>query len=127
MQLFNITYDLRAKRKGEKRNYQPLYDALEALGAERVLESTWSVSVSGHTVVSLKNRLRKHIHSNDGLLVTEVCDWATYNTDNAPDDIPYGTPSSKRIQEGAALQRIFDSGFQPRDLGLTGLAKHLQQ
>lgn len=73
MALYFVEYDLRAPG----RNYQPLYDSLEALGAKRILESLWGLSHANTTCVLLRDHLKPKIDSNDRLIVAKVSDWAS--------------------------------------------------
>lgn len=81
--LFFIDYDLR-----KQRNYQPLYDALKSFGAIHVLESTWCFHRKGTTASTLRDFFKQFIDADDALAVTEVCDWATWNTLGHPNQLP---------------------------------------
>jgi hypothetical protein len=65
-----ISYDLMTPGK----NYQPLWDALYALGAVRVLDSQWAVNHSNTTPLLLANYCAERMDANDRLLVTEMPD-----------------------------------------------------
>ncbi|NMO18771.1 SinR family protein [Pyxidicoccus fallax] len=67
--MFYVTYDLRAPGK----NYESLWGRLAALGAKRVLESVWAVSVTG-TATDVYNHLVPYIDNNDRLLVVNSAD-----------------------------------------------------
>lgn len=71
-----ISYDLIAPGK----NYQPLYDALQAAGAKRVLLSQWAVKIN-QTAEQLRDAIRAYMDANDRLLVDELSDsnWASWN------------------------------------------------
>lgn len=73
MALYFIDYDLR-----KQRNYQDLYAALSALGAKRVLESLWALTYNNSSCVLIRDHLMQHIDADDGLVVTQVSDWASY-------------------------------------------------
>lgn len=75
MALYFVDYDLR-----KQRNYQDLYDALDALGAKRVLESLWALSHNNSSCARIRDHLRLHIDADDGLVVTQIADWASYKT-----------------------------------------------
>lgn len=70
-----ISYDL--DKPGQ--NYGRLERALQEFGAVRVLFSQW-VLKSKATAAQLRDHFQKSIDTNDRLLVTEVGDWASYNT-----------------------------------------------
>ncbi len=82
MKLFFVTYDLLKPGK----NYDELYAALERLGAKRVLLSVWALTGS-HTAVGLRDSLKKHMDSNDRLLVIESADWAASNAMTKINDV----------------------------------------
>jgi hypothetical protein len=65
-----ISYDLVAPGK----DYQPLWDALAAIGAVRVLASQWVVSHSNATPKSIGDYCVKSMDANDRILVTELSD-----------------------------------------------------
>ena len=72
-----ISYDLVAPG----RNYQPLWDELARIGAQRVLQSQWVVRRVETTASGLRVHFKKFIDSNDRLLVTclDSSDWASLN------------------------------------------------
>jgi hypothetical protein len=65
-----ISYDLRTPGK----DYQPLWKALNDVGAVRVLESQWSVYHPNTTPMLLAQYCAAHMDNNDRLLVTEMPD-----------------------------------------------------
>ncbi|CAI4031899.1 CRISPR-associated endoribonuclease Cas2 [Nitrospira tepida] len=73
--LYLIAYDLR--KPGQ--NYQNLWDALGRLRAKKALESTWIVR-SESDAPTIREYLRRYIDQNDGLLVTGMNGWASFNT-----------------------------------------------
>lgn len=77
--LYLIDYDLR-----KERDYQKLYDELNRLKAVQVLESCWCIKFEGVSAIKLRNHFKQFIDSNDGLMVSEVTDWASYNTNGSP-------------------------------------------
>ncbi|GFN25465.1 hypothetical protein ADE_11630 [Achromobacter denitrificans] len=79
MALYFLSYDLR-----KSRNYQPLYDALAKLGATRVLESLWAITHADTNCETVRNYFRQFIDADDGLIVTQAVDWATWNVDKNP-------------------------------------------
>jgi len=74
-----VSYDLR----NPGRNYKPLYDLLERMGGYWILESVWYVNAS-YTPVSLRDALRTVVDSSDGIFVTELGPWATWNPKTNP-------------------------------------------
>jgi hypothetical protein len=74
MGLFLVTYDL--MKPGQ--SYQTLFDALAALGAKRILLSTW-VLKSASSAAQLRDHFRQYIDDNDRLFVCQISDWAGYN------------------------------------------------
>ena len=82
--LYVISYDLR--KPG--RDYDPLYDALEQEGAERILQSQWALKIGlpGQAKV-LRAEFKRFIDNNDRLLVTEVDDWAGRKLKFSPNDL----------------------------------------
>jgi hypothetical protein len=65
-----ISYDLLTPGK----DYKPLWEALHALGADRVLASQWTVNHSNTTPLALGNYCIKYMDANDRILVTEMPD-----------------------------------------------------
>lgn len=82
MALFFLTYDLR-----KSKNYQVLYDELNKFHAVRILESTWCFNRVNTTAKGLREHFKKYIDSDDALMVSEVTDWASFNTDGTPNDL----------------------------------------
>jgi CRISPR/Cas system-associated endoribonuclease Cas2 len=82
MALYFLTYDLR-----KSKNYQNLYDELEKFNAVRVLESTWCFNRINTSSKNLRDHFKKYIDKDDGLIVSEVNDWASYNTDKTPSNL----------------------------------------
>ncbi len=77
MTTYLIAYDL----VGRDEDYPPLWKALAALGAVRILKSDWLVR-SGNTSVQLREHLKQYIDTNDRLFITRVDAWAYYNIMN---------------------------------------------
>jgi hypothetical protein len=71
MALYLVSYDLR-----DPRNYQSVYRVLDSLGARRALRSSYWVE-SESSAIDLRELIRCFISVSDGLVVTEVGDWAT--------------------------------------------------
>ena len=75
MKRFIVSYDL--LRPGQ--NYHQLFNALEVLGAKRALLSLW-VLRGDYKALSIRDHLMRYIDQNDRVIVTEMGDWATYNS-----------------------------------------------
>lgn len=82
MALYFLEYDLR-----KKRDYEKLYAELQRLGAVRILESLWCFKYQTASSVTLRDHFKQFIDSDDGLIVAEVSDWATYKTDSSPNKL----------------------------------------
>lgn len=74
--LYLISYDLNAPGK----NYQPLWDALRAINAVRILDSEWLTKRFNTTPIELANYCLQHMDANDGIFVTEVPDNFAFRT-----------------------------------------------
>jgi len=73
MKIYQITYDLR-----QQRNYQPLYQRIEAISSWcHALESTWIVA-SEQTATQIRDHLLLLIEADDGLLVTRLSGEAAW-------------------------------------------------
>lgn len=83
MALYFVDYDLNGKNK----NYQDLYDDLESMGGKRVLESLWALRRDNTTCKSLRERLKVHLDDDDGLMVSEINDWAGRKLQYSPNDL----------------------------------------
>ena len=82
MALYFLSYDLR-----KERDYKKLYDELSSFNAVRVLKSTWCFNRINTSATKLRDHFKSFIDSNDGLLVDESVDWATYNTEGNPSNL----------------------------------------
>jgi hypothetical protein len=82
MALYFLTYDLR-----KSRNYQDLYDVLSNFDAVRILESTWCFRRVDTNSSNLRDYFRKFLDSDDGLMVSEVVEWASHNTQGTPNNL----------------------------------------
>ena len=82
MALFFLNYDLR-----KQRNYQPLYDELAKLNAVRILESMWCFNRVNTSSAKLRDYFKQFIDADDGLCVSEVADWATFNALGNPNQL----------------------------------------
>mgnify|MGYP001013421528 CR=1 FL=1 len=79
MALYFVDYDLR-----KQRDYQKLYDQLNELRATRVLESLWVFSHGNTSCTQVRDHLLQFVDADDGLVVSQVVDWATYKPLKAP-------------------------------------------
>jgi len=82
MALYFLSYDLR-----KQRNYQPLYDELARFNAVRVLESVWAFTRINTTAAGLRDYFRQFIDNDDGLLVIESKDWASWRALGDPNKL----------------------------------------
>lgn len=82
MALYFLSYDLR-----NQRDYQSLYDELEEFKAVRILESLWCFKRINTTAGKLRDYFKKFIDSDDGLSVSEVVNWGTFNAQKTPNDL----------------------------------------
>lgn len=79
MALYFVDYDLR-----KQRDYQKLYDALNALTSVRVLESLWAFNHGNISCSQVRDHSKQFIDSDDRLVVSQVTDWATYGALKSP-------------------------------------------
>ena len=84
MDTYFVDYDL--KKKGEH-DYAKLYEALQSLGAVRLLESLWALKRNGTSCRLIYDHLKPFTHRDDALSVSKVEDWAMVNTRSTPSDI----------------------------------------
>ena len=82
MALYFISYDLR-----NNRDYKTLYDELDKFNAVKILESTWCFNRINTNAKGLRDHFKNLIDSDDGLIISEVTDWATTNTDRTPNQL----------------------------------------
>lgn len=82
MALFFITYDLR-----NSRDYQTLYDELANFNSVRMLESTWCFNRINTNSSGLRDHFKKFVDSDDGLIVSEIKNWASLNVDSTPKEL----------------------------------------
>lgn len=73
--LYLITYDLREPES--RGDYDRIATTLKALGAKKVLLSTWMLSHNNTSCVALRDHVKKVMDANDRLLVVGVSDWAS--------------------------------------------------
>jgi CRISPR/Cas system-associated endoribonuclease Cas2 len=79
MALYFVDYDLR-----KQADYNKLYDALESLGANRILESMWAFNHNSTSCSEVRDHLMQFIDIDDGLVVSRVVDWAAYKASKVP-------------------------------------------
>ncbi len=73
MSLYSLSYDLR-----NTRHYPKLTEELETnFGAVRVLGSVWYFRRYSTTSIELCEHFRNFIDHDDGLIVSEISDWAS--------------------------------------------------
>ena len=82
MALYFLSYDLR-----KSKNYQKLYEEMEKFKALRMLESCWCFNRFNTNASGLRDHFKQFIDSDDGLVVSEVTDWSTFNAINTPNDL----------------------------------------
>jgi hypothetical protein len=82
MALYFLTYDLR-----KSRNYQEMYSQLHSFNAVRILESTWCFNRVNTSCAGLRDHFRQYMDADDGLMLSEVVDWASYKTDDTPNSL----------------------------------------
>jgi len=82
MALYFLEYDLR-----KQRDYKPLYDELARFKAVRILESLWCFNRFETNVTGLRDHFRRLIDSDDGIIVSEVSNWASYGAQGTPSDL----------------------------------------
>lgn len=82
MALYFLTYDLR-----NSRNYQTLYDELANFNAVCILESTWCFHRINTSASNLRDYFKSYIDSDDGLIISEVSDWGSFNVKNTPNNL----------------------------------------
>lgn len=80
-----ISYDLR--KPGQ--DYQSLFNALETIGAKRVLKSQWCVRYNNTTARKLCDYCRGFMDSNDRILVVAIdgTGWAANSLINKISDM----------------------------------------
>lgn len=79
MALYFLTYDL-----CDKANHKKLINELEQLGAIRVLEAMWCLNKADTSVEQIRDHFQVLLADNDGLVVSEVNQWAALNAERVP-------------------------------------------
>ncbi len=82
MTLYFLEYDLRSHRE-----YERLYGELDRFRAVRVLESCWCFNRYNTSPAQLRDYFKQFIDADDGLAVSEVSGWATFNANGTPNDL----------------------------------------
>lgn len=82
MALYFLEYDLR-----KQRDYKTLYEELARFNAVRVLESLWCFNRINTNAVGLRDYFMKLIDGDDGIMVSEVSDWACSKAKSSPSDL----------------------------------------
>ena len=77
MGVYLASYDLH-----NQRNYQPVWTALEEMGATRLLESLW-VLTSSLTAIQIRDRLKQAADSDDSVAVIELKSGSYWATERA--------------------------------------------
>ncbi len=80
MALYFIEYDLR-----NQRDYKLLYGELASFRAKRILQSLWCFNRANTTASNLRDHFKQFIDTDDGLIVIEASNSATYKTLAVPD------------------------------------------
>ncbi len=82
MALYFFEYDLR-----QERDYPKLYEELKNFKAVRILKSLWCFERVDTSAEKLRDHFKRFIDQDDGLVVSEVTDWGTYNVEGTPKDL----------------------------------------
>lgn len=82
MATYFISYDLR-----NKRDYKTLQDELDSFGAVMILESLYCFKRDNTTTAELRNYFKKFIDKDDGIIVSKIDGWASFNTNSTPKDL----------------------------------------
>ena len=79
MALYHMSYDLR-----KNKDYQTLFEELKRFGSVRILKSEWCFHRINTSAANLREHFKSFIDNDDGISISEVTDWATYNTEGNP-------------------------------------------
>lgn len=82
MALYFLNYDLRGQR-----DYPQLHNELEKFKAVHIFESPWCFNRFNITAAGLRDHFKKFVDGDDGLSVSEISDWATFNALCTPNDL----------------------------------------
>ena len=73
--VYLISYDAKLKRQ----EYEDLYQELDRMGAEPILESLWAARIADTTPVAIGNRILPYLPgSDDALFVVPIGDGASF-------------------------------------------------
>lgn len=72
MGLFAVSYDLVAKR-----DYQPLWDEMERLGAHKALLSLYLLNLTSNDPDTVRDHFAQFVDDDDRLLVVQLSDAAS--------------------------------------------------
>lgn len=84
MAIYLISYDLRKPDY----DYQPLYDALDVIGAKHVQDSVWGVDTTD-SVAEVFDYLWQHMHNQKDRLFVVPFDKRYYKSNNAITKLKY--------------------------------------
>jgi hypothetical protein len=73
--VYLISYDLMSPGH----NYGTLIEALKKQGARKVILSAWALSTIS-TAAQIRDWVQSYVDSNDRIVVTELNNWATWNS-----------------------------------------------
>lgn len=82
MALYFVEYDLR-----KNKNYDGLINELEKFKAVRYLKSAWCLERYNTTAEYLRDYFKNFIDADDGLMVAEINNWASINTESNPNKL----------------------------------------
>lgn len=82
MALYFLEYDLR-----NQRNYSLIAEELKKFDSVRILESLWCFNRVNTTCENLRNHFSRFIDKDDGIIVSEVINWASINSLAIPTNI----------------------------------------
>lgn len=74
MALYFLEYDLR-----KQRDYSLITEELKKFDSVRILESLWCFNRVNTTCENLRNHFSQFIDKDDGIIVSEVINWASIN------------------------------------------------
>lgn len=82
MATYFISYDLR-----KEKNYKKLTEELDNFGAVMILESLYCIKKDNTKTVNLKDHFKKFIDKDDGIIISKVEGWASFNTISTPNNL----------------------------------------
>lgn len=78
--LYFLSYDV-----SDKKDYSGLYKELEKINAKKILQSTYCFKDEEGLSVELCNFFRDCINNDGGVVVSEILDCASLDTENEPE------------------------------------------